>query len=108
MKAVAAPLDHLAVDRGRIVVRLDQLDVHVTGKAHREGNIRPRGLPAIDGVDAREMLEDKPHTDPKRSGPLAQRRLQDGDKGGHLDTAIVWLTEPQQAHNAPPCPTSAR
>src|SRR3989475_4524638 len=84
MEAVAAPLDHLAVDRGRLVVRLDQLDVHVTGKAHRERNIRLRGLPAVDGVDAREVLEDKPRADPKLRGPFADRRRQVGDDVGHL------------------------
>src|SRR6516225_429124 len=60
VKAVAAPLDHLAVYRGRIVVGLDQLHVHVPGKAHREPYIRPRGLAAIHRIDAGEMLQHEP------------------------------------------------
>src|SRR6516162_11653476 len=100
MKAIAAPLDHLAVHRWRIVVGLDQLHVHVPGKAHREPHIRTRGLAAIHRIDAGEMLQHEPWADPELRDPLADRRVEIRHDVGHLDDAVVGLTKSHLAHNA--------
>src|SRR5215471_4260415 len=102
MKAVAAPLDHLAVHRRRIVVGLDQLHVHVPRKAHREPHIRPRGLPAIHRVDAGEMIEHEPGADTQPGDPFLDRRVEIGHDVGHLNDAVVRLTKTHLAHNASP------
>jgi hypothetical protein len=97
MEAVAAPLDELAVDRRRIVLWLNELEVHVTGKAHREPHLCARGLSAVDGLVTGEMLEDEPRADPKRAAPLLDRRMQVRHHVGHLNDAVVGLTEPHLA-----------
>src|SRR6516165_5903828 len=63
VEAVAAPLDHLAVNGGRVVVLLDQLDVHVAGKAHGDRHVRARRLSAVHGVFSAEVLEHEPGAD---------------------------------------------
>ena len=56
-------------------------------------------VPAVDGIEAREVLEDKPRADPKLRGPFLNCRRQAGDDVGHLDDAVVRLTEPHLAHD---------
>src|SRR5262249_51131243 len=73
-------------------------------KAHRDAHIGARGLPAIHGVDAGEMLEHKPRADPQLGAPLTNRRVQVRDHVGHLDDAVVGLTETYLTHNASPAP----
>src|SRR5262249_9217933 len=101
MEAVAALLDHLAVHGGRIVVGLDELDVHVAGEAHGERYVRARRLPAVDGIDTGEVLEHEPGADGKLHRPLPHRLLQVRDDIGHLHDAVIRLTEPYLTHDAP-------
>src|SRR5690606_14974214 len=57
VEAVTAPLDRLAID-GRVVVqRLDQLDQHMAGEAHGQGDVGGARFPAINLAGSDEIIE---------------------------------------------------
>ena len=72
VEAVAAPLDRLAIDAGMIVIGLDQLDLHVAGKGHGDGDVGPGRLAAIDRMIAGEMVEQEPGADLEVADPVSR------------------------------------
>src|ERR1017187_655220 len=63
VESVAALLDRLPIDGRRVIVLLDELDHHVAGEAHGDGGGGVRGVAAISGVFALEMLHHEPRPD---------------------------------------------
>jgi hypothetical protein len=102
MKAGAAFLEHLAIHRRRVVIRLDELDIHVSGKAHRQRDFGARGLAAIQRRLAGELGEQKPRPDLELPDPVVHRRMDVFDHVCHLDDAVIGLAERYETHAQAP------
>ena len=72
---------------------MDELDVHVAREAHRNRDIGRRVAAAVFRIVAGKVLQQKPRTDFDFLDPGAHRRPHVRHDVGHLDDAIVGLTE---------------
>jgi hypothetical protein len=98
MEAMAVPLDPLAIHRWRVVVRLNQFDVHVARKTHRNRHIRGRIAATVFGVAASEVIEQKPRAYFQLIDPHAHGRAYIRYDVAHLNDAIIRLTKSHKTH----------
>ena len=77
----AVGVDVLLVHRRMVVGRLDQLDLQVSGVAHRQGDAGEARLTAVHRIDTGEVVEEEPRTDVQVSRPTRHCR---GNVGDHV------------------------
>jgi hypothetical protein len=98
MEAVAALVDRLAVHGRLVVVGRDQLDEHVPGAGHGEGDVRLGRRAAVGRALAGEVREQEPRPDAELLCPVPHARLDVLDDVGHLEDAGLRLAESQERH----------
>ncbi len=99
MEAITAPFDVFAIDRGCVIVGLQQFNVHVTGKTHGEGYVHARGLAAVHRIIPGKMIEHEPGTDVQLLDPMVHCLVYVGHNVRRLDDAVVRLPETYLSHN---------
>jgi hypothetical protein len=77
-----------------IVERLDQFDLHMPGKAHRDGDIGARGLAPVELVRRQKMVEQEERASPAIAYEMIDRRADVRDDERRLHDPAEWLPEP--------------
>ena len=85
----------------------DQLDEHVPGVGHGQGDVGLRGLPAVRGALAGEVGQQEPRPDLQLFAPPAHARVDVLDDVGHLEDAGLGLAESEEAHGGHARPRAA-
>jgi hypothetical protein len=78
----------------------DELDEHVPGVGHGQGDVDVGRLSAVGPALAREVLEQEPGPDVELLHPAPHARLDVLDEVAHLKDAGQRLTEPKEGHAA--------
>src|SRR3546814_10328436 len=82
--------DHVAPERGLLVVLADELDLHIAGLRHRGRDVDAAGrLAAIARLAELDRVEEKERADTGGPGPCRHSRVNVGNNPAHLHEALV-------------------